>query len=162
MRHTIRSTLRVVVLLSVFLGGCFSSEKPLLAEEDAVTPLPDTFTLVKIDELGKVKTDAKGQADLSEFTRSGKTYVHQAFGTLTLAELDHSAGLFLVQDVMSMPDPQKGETHIVTYYLAAILNNKLLKVSPPNPGKTGLDAALKNAGVCDGPGCLDSFRGEIS
>ena len=37
--------------------------------------------------------------------------------------------------------------HLVTYYLALIQDNMVVKYLPPEPGKTGLDLALKNAGV---------------
>jgi len=150
MQSMIRLTLRPVVFLLFLLSACFSSDNPLLTEEDAVTPLPDTFTLVELDASGKIKTDEKGHANVSEFTRNGKTYLHQdglVRFTLTAAELVHNLSVFLVQDVMSTQDPQKGEVHLVTYYLALIQDNMVVKYLPPEPGKTGLDLALKNAGV---------------
>src|SRR5215471_15367651 len=51
-RSAIKLMLCVVVLLSGFLSGCFSSEKPLLTEDDAVTPFPDTFALFETDGNG--------------------------------------------------------------------------------------------------------------
>jgi TPR repeat protein len=108
--------------------------------------------LFRTDETGKIKTDEKGAAaEVKEFTRNGKVYLHQVARlkiTLTAAELDRNAGVFLVHNVMSQQDPQKGEVHVgIAYYILKILDNIVVAYMPPAPGDTGLDAAFRNAGV---------------
>jgi hypothetical protein len=133
-----RLALRAAILSTVLLTGCFSSEKPLLTEEDAVTPLPDAFALFETDGSGNLKTKDKDETNLNDFAKIGKIYLHKAGSTkftLTIAELDHNAGMFLVQDVTSAQDPEEGETQMVTYYVAKLMDNTIVKYAPPDPGR---------------------------
>jgi len=144
-----RLALCAAILSTALLAGCFSSEKPLLTEEDAVTPLPDAFALFETDGSGNLKTEDTAPS-LNDFAKIGKIYLHKAGPTkvtLTIAELDHNGGMFLVQDVTSAQDPAQGETQMVTYYVAKLIDNAIVQYAPPAPGRTGLDAALKQAGV---------------
>ena len=145
-----RLALRAIILSTVLLTGCFSSEQPLLTEEDAVTPLPDAFALFETDGSGDLKTEDKDETNLNDFEKIGKIYLHRARPTkvtLAIAVLDHDAGMFLVQDVTSAQDPKQGESQMVTYYVAKLIDNTIVKYAPPGPGRTGLDGALKQAGV---------------
>jgi TPR repeat protein len=149
-----RSTLCVVVLLSAFLSGCFSSEKPLLTEDDAVTPLPDAFALYETDRSGNLKTNEKGEAVVTNFARVGKVYVERGektTSTLTLMKLDMKldgdSNIFLAQYVISLNEKQKDESRTVIYMIGKRLDNIIFSYAPPFPGKTGPDAALKDAGV---------------
>ena len=145
-----RLALRAIILSTMLLTGCFSSEKPLLTEEDAVTPLPDAFALFETDGSGNLETEDKDETNLNDFEKIGKIYLHKAGPTkvtLTIAELDRNAGMFLVQDVTSAQNPEQGESQMVTYYVAKLIDNTIVKYAPPGPGRTGLDAALKQAGV---------------
>jgi TPR repeat protein len=133
------SSLRIIVLLSfLILTSGFSSEEPLLSENDAVTPFPDAFTLTELDQNGNLKPNEK-----HELKRSGKTYVYQNVGTsvaLTLAECDHG---YLMQEVTTV-----GDKLIINYdYLGVVQKNLLIKLVPPDSGKTDVDAALKKAGI---------------
>src|SRR5215469_4665812 len=84
-----RLALRAIILSTVLLAGCFSSEQPLLTEEDAVTPLPDAFALFETDGSGDLKTEDTAPS-LNDFAKIGKIYLHKAGRTrvtLTIAEL---------------------------------------------------------------------------
>jgi TPR repeat protein len=150
LRRFIRSSLRVVVLLSGILSGCFSSEQPLLTEDDAVTPLPDTFALFEMDESGNPKTSKLGEAIVTNFARVGKVYLEKGentTSTLTLMKLNNDSNLFLAQYVILSNEKRKDESRAVIYMIGKRLDNIIFSYAPPFAGKTGLDAALKDAGV---------------
>jgi hypothetical protein len=83
-------------------------------------------------------------------TKVGKTYVDRAentTSTLTLVKLDDNSTYFLAQYVISSRNRQQDESQTVFYLIGKRLGNIIVSYSPPLPGKTGLDAALKDAGV---------------
>lgn len=147
---TCKRPLLFALLLSFLVSACFSSEKPLLTEEDATTPLPASFVMIETDGSGTLKFDDKGQPKKNNFVLKGKIYSHGYDGaelSMTIADIDRASGTYLVQDMMAPTIPDKDAKALITYYLIKILDNVVVKYDPPAPGKSGLDAALKKAGV---------------
>lgn len=132
----IRPSLRILIVFPfILLSACFSSDAPLLTEDDAVTPFPDSFALFNID----LKKNNR-IAERYDYKRTGKEYFYADSikkSVLTFAVLEHD---YVVQNIITL-----GGKQFIDYCIATIVINAIL--CPASTGGTELDVSLKNAGV---------------
>ena len=84
-------------IILITLAGCFTSERRLITESNAVTPLPDKFEYVHLDNNGKIVRP--GNNPFSSVERVGFEYITSESPDLAMsfALIDKNFGLYLLQ-----------------------------------------------------------------